>query len=598
MPKSKGKSVSRIAILNSYLQGGHVDIAESESSRRFINAGKNLGIEVRVFAKSENIADFDPDFVVNITYQEGKLTKYPTYVSLNIAPSLVYEVPRFIRNILSCDGFLTISPSVVEWLTTLCAANNKVPNIGHAAFSVPRREFVSPDFENASVMYCGTNWDGLRHQNLFWQMTSGEFLKCYGPAKSWELYPATLYGGSIPFDGVSLFNAYHKHGIGLCIGYPAFDKEGIASSRIFEIAAAGALALCSNNSLIKSIYGDSVLYLEDDERSMAYQIMRAVDWVRANPQTAQTMARKANEIFNKELSMEVYINNMVALHEQVMNNKMFVTTTASASPNVTYCIIAQHLNEKLIFLLDDILSQSHENINIVVLSETSEQVMHEFVTHFGLNADKCKFIEYHGAKDNQAVIDTLQSLNIDWLGMLSLNDRIFPNHTSLLLEYGLNQSYDNTLVSAITAGSLDHSFTQVLPELMSSEYLIITQNKVRLGYVQFEPAHAVFASLMNFALNKQEIFNTVDFYLLDEVNLLQKLKQAGIVVLAPEVTCSTNIEDQLVTKQANHLAQSQAHVQSLQEELAVLKIKMNEIITSRTWKYANSVRNALKKVSS
>ena len=598
MPKLKSNAVSRIAILNSYLQGGHVDIAESESSRRFINAGKNLGIEVRVFAKSENIADFNPDFVVAITYQEGKLTKYPTYVSLNIAPSLVYEVPRFIRNILSCDGFLTISPSVVDWLTGLCAANDKILNIGHAAFSVPRREFVSPDFENASVMYCGTNWDGLRHQNLLWQMTSGEILKCYGPAKSWEQYPATLFGGAIPFDGVSLFNAYHKHGIGLCIGYPAFDKEGIASSRIFEIAAAGALPLCSNNSLIKSLYGDAVLYLEDDERSMAYQIMQAVQWVRANPQTAQDMARRANEIFNQELSMEVYINNMVSLHEEVMNNKLFVKTQLADSQGVTYLLRAKHINDKLIFLLDDLLSQSYENINIIVLSESPSGRLQELVTHFGLAANKIKFVEYHGSQDNQVVLDVLQSSKTDWLSILSLEHRIFPNHTSMLLDYALKPRQSTTPLAAVTAGSLEHSTTHVLPEVMSAEYLIHTQNKVRLSFSQIEPAHALFATLISFPLLKQELCNTSDFYQLDEAMLLQQVRVAGEVVIVPEVTCSVNIEEPMSRQQAADLAQSRALVQSLQDELAVLKIGMNEITTSRTWRYTETVRKAIHKISS
>ena len=96
--------VNKIAILNPYLQGGHVQIAETESATRYIDAARNLGIVAEMFSNSDDIDLFKPDIVVAITYQEGKLTKYPTYVSLNAQPSLIKNEERFLRNILLFDG--------------------------------------------------------------------------------------------------------------------------------------------------------------------------------------------------------------------------------------------------------------------------------------------------------------------------------------------------------------------------------------------------------------------------------------------------------------------------------------------------------------
>lgn len=601
--------VSKIAILNSYLQGGHIEIAESESTKRFIDAGKNLGIDIRVFAKSEIIRDFDPDFVVAITYQEGKLTKYPTYVSLNIAPSLIKDVPRFVRNILSCDGFLTISPSVEKWLLDTCTTNNKLPEIAHAAFSVPRTEFKTCDFQNATAVYVGTNWDGLRHKELFWQLSSGEYLKCYGPEKSWAQYPASLYGGAIPFDGVSLFNVYNSSGIGLCIGYPAFDQEGIASSRVFEITASGALAVCSENSLIKSIYGDTVLYLEKDARTEAHQIIEAVRWARGNPQTAQAMAKKAHDIFNKNLAMEVYINNIIDMHKKVIIDKGYIKKSAKklsknilstnaqlTESTVTYLVVVPHIDYKILPIINDILQQSYENINIVMLSQCPSETLKKFLKSFGMQNENIHYFHYESFHNNPELMKYLQENKSDWLGILTLNDRIFSNHTASLLDNYFQQACRIDKISGLFSGSLEHTDTHYLPEVMPMEHYIFTQNKVRISYSSIESNLLMTPLLINFSLLDNDFFDAIDFYELDCKVIFERLKVMGDIVTIQEVTCSTNVEQRIWQEQLQDLANFREQVGQLGQQVTCLKIEINKIVTSRTWKYTEPVRKIIHKI--
>ena len=608
MSKSISATVKRIAILNSYLQGGHINIAESESTLRFIEAGKNLGIEVEVFAKSEDISDFEPDFVVAITYQEGKLTRYPTYVSMNIAPSLIKNVPRFIRNILSCDGFLTISTSVKDWLQELCLTHNKAPIIGHAAFSLPKTTFKTFDFQKAKVMYVGTNWDGMRHKDLFRQLSSGDYLKCYGPEKSWSEYPGKLYGGTIPFDGISLLETYQQHGAGLCIGLSIFDEEGIASSRMFEIAAASALPLCVPNPLIKASYGDSVLYLNNHKSTvdLANQIIASVEWMQNNPAQAQEMAASAHAIFNDNLSMEYFIQEMVKLHKKVMTANGFIAAPASDHrsnacvneklPIVTYLVQAKNINYKIITLLNDVFEQSYPYIKIVILTNARFEVFEHYLKSFGFSLSSILFIKYRDLQDNKILFSHLNNIDTSLFGILNINNKMFPNHTQLLVNNYLEQSKLSSAakLAGNYSGSLDFSDNYVLDEIMPMEHYLYTENKVRIGYASLAPAISFHAMLMKFAFFSSEFFGTIDFYnpSLDEItNYLTKI---GFLRAVQEVSTAVNVDYVIAAQRTTEISQQLSKILELQQELYYVKSDLNSIVISKSWILAKRIKKIAK----
>lgn len=131
---NKATQVSKIAIINPYLQGGHTQTAEMESIARFVRAAKQRSIDVAVLTTTQEIEAYNPDFVLGITYQEGKLSNYPSYLTLVIPHSLVQNVPRFIRNILTYDAYVTASPFINKWLNKTCLAHNKKPLICEGYF--------------------------------------------------------------------------------------------------------------------------------------------------------------------------------------------------------------------------------------------------------------------------------------------------------------------------------------------------------------------------------------------------------------------------------------------------------------------------------
>lgn len=547
----KQSSVSKIAIVNPYLQGGHLLIAESETAARFVQAGKNLSIDIQIFASINDVKDFDPDFVINITYQEGKLSNYPTYVSLNIPIFFLKDVPRFVRNILTCDGFLTVSPSVVNWLNKLCAKHNKQPFISHTAFSVPKTEFVTCNFKNALAMYIGTNWDGMRHQGIFNYLSEGDYLKCFGPRSSWQNYLPSLYGGEIPFDGTSAFNTYRHYAAGLCIGHPEFDSAGIANTRIFEIAAASALPICLNNELTKNIYHDSVLYLDENlsTENLAGQIKAFVQWIRNNSNLAQEMAREAHACFNKNASMEFYIKNLVEMHEKAMRGNGFIADVenlhlpsrndhAIEKIKVVYLLIAQSLHSGMEDIVRDINSQTCANISIVILSKHHPIEVTEFIKKMRCNTLDIYPMTYEGLASNNQLLNYLKTNNVDWVGVVTCGDRIFKNHTVTLLNKFCENK--NNKINGIFSGCLEHD-NNILPELICDDHSITYHNNSRIKYVKFDENVPWVSLLINTHSLENTLLNRHSLYELKNVKLFNQFFKKNKILECSSVTCSVRV---------------------------------------------------------
>ncbi len=75
------------------------------------NLFKSKNIHINLFYTSDHIEAFDPDCVIALSPQDAKLTRYPTYGFIDKPVKEYLGLPRFIRNILTYDGYIT---SIVE----------------------------------------------------------------------------------------------------------------------------------------------------------------------------------------------------------------------------------------------------------------------------------------------------------------------------------------------------------------------------------------------------------------------------------------------------------------------------------------------------
>ena len=96
----------RVALLNRYADWSD----QRERVARLRAAFARMGIEFETFDRSEKIDAFAPDCVLVTSLQDPKLTKFPTYGLIALPLHEFLHIPRFVRNLLTYDGHLTISP--------------------------------------------------------------------------------------------------------------------------------------------------------------------------------------------------------------------------------------------------------------------------------------------------------------------------------------------------------------------------------------------------------------------------------------------------------------------------------------------------------
>lgn len=594
----KQNFIRKIAVFNPYLQGGHIHTAEMESIARFITAAKRFGIHVGVFSNSEDIDEYNPDLVFLITYQVGKLTKHPTYLSVNIPVPMIKNVPRFVRNILSVDALLTVSPSVVTWLIELCHLANKKIHIGEGYFTVPETNYEECDFTHACAMYMGTNWDGLRHQKLFQQLDTGHYLKCYGPSKNWSYYAKSLYGGEIAFDGVTSLMTYRKHGAGLCIGHPLFDREGIANNRMFEIVAASAVAICSPNELTKTMYGDTVLYLDNHVAAdkLAKQIVSSVTWIRKNAQKAAEMAQAAHAIFQQKYSMECFIVKLIDMHQKVViengykrleemqGSQPVAAMVKAESKKVCYLILSEYLDQNVLPILKDLSRQTHSTIEIALLTKSSPAKLKVLFKEFDLDALKITYFNQRECALYDQLLNFFLQTDSQWIGFVSDSNRLFPHHTITMMEaYVRAMSRKLSPVSAIFSGNLEFSYYGHLPEKMIDEHPIECKNGARIAHSEFNYTVPLGNLLIKTTiLNADLLRKIIEEH--DRANVYKDIEDLGIIINTAEITCSmlatpirTSSQDLVV----QDLLLEQVII--LKKQVVVLTNRLNTMLDSRSW---------------
>ena len=484
----------RVALLNCYLQGGHTENAEVESSARFVEAARRLGIEARIFARSEDIAAFDPDFVLSLSYNDAKLAGFPTYVLLTAPPRWFDALPRFRRNVLTYDGYWTVSPSVSRHVGALYAKAGK-PDLGaFAAISCARTDFVPLDFSRAFAAYIGTNWDGNRHADLFRALAPLGVARFYGKRERWAHLPEAALGGEVPFDGRAVLETYRAAGIGLCLGHADFDAEGIPTSRTFEVPAASAVMIAARNALVEEAFGDAVLYVDAGAapESAAGAIRDHVAWVRAHPRQALAMAEASHRIFNERFALEVLLANAVEMHRLACCTLGFPAcgepgrAAENAGDFGATVAIAVHDASlgNFVRCLDSVLRQTLPARRVIVLDGTSG----------GEALRACAgapTVEHRRVGRGPAGFATQLARAWDriageWVCCITPDEVLYPNHLFAAAEAAKRHRARACAPPAIVhSGLVQRSATAELPELMHDHYNVLRAEHMRLAQFDF-----------------------------------------------------------------------------------------------------------------
>jgi hypothetical protein len=297
-----------------------IEAAENQTFASLVIAAQSLGVTAHACTNHEDIEACNPDFVLSVSSSVPKMVDVPSYLTVHAPPGFFLETPGHLYNLLSYDGFVTISDSIGRFLRDLM--------IGVGRDETPGFYYTSPQITNLrmdwsappcgfKVVYLGTNWD-RRLPDLFRVLDQAEIIRIFGPEAAWKSERYRTYSGPLPFDGLAPQRVYARYGIGLALLADRWWQEDVISNRIFEIASVGAVAICPDMPWTRKWFGNSVLYFNpaDTPVEIARQIDRHHEFCCANPKEAQRMAEAAREVFEKSFACEKLLVNLMEYHER------------------------------------------------------------------------------------------------------------------------------------------------------------------------------------------------------------------------------------------------------------------------------------------
>ena len=296
-------------VLREYWPG--VVSGEKESLERISTSLSLLGIQsIKVpvgLNEDEEISKIQPDFVLDLHFDAPRVQKVFSVGAL-WNPLDYYDLwggAAPWTNQMQHDLLVAANPLVATNWLKLYQPNYKfgVLPLNH---SVPSTAVRSTNDNNLSkVFYAGIGWDrgavnGQRHESIFRELDQLGILKIYGPGKlsdgtrPWKGFSS--YVGQLPFDGDSLIGRINNLGYGLCLSSTSHMASQIASNRIFETIAGGAIPIVESGiNFPFSLDGAISIPSEESPKRIAKLIEASIDEIKSTNGEFEARVSKLQE---------------------------------------------------------------------------------------------------------------------------------------------------------------------------------------------------------------------------------------------------------------------------------------------------------------
>ena len=280
------------------------------------------------------VKDEDISFVITTHYECAKLRNIfyynplwnPPEIPLNLSDYATRVTNQFMMN----DDFLIYDDGGMSnhLRSILMNCPRTLEGASALTASFPASAALPPKLDNPIMFYCGMNWEvmfgkGGRHEGLFKLLDDSRKVEIYGPErvdawgglKPWEGYHC--YKGMIPFDGFSILKKINECGICLVLSSDTHRRAGAATNRLYEACAAGAVIISDDNEFVLEHFRDAALFItfnKNDPIDTFRQIMEKYEWIIKHPKEALALARRAQEIYLQEYSLDVQLNQIIHNH--------------------------------------------------------------------------------------------------------------------------------------------------------------------------------------------------------------------------------------------------------------------------------------------
>ena len=143
--------------------------------------------------------------------------------------------------------------------------------------------------------------------------------------------------------------------------------------RLFEAAAAGALIITDDFEFPREWFRDSVLYIDAELPApmVIEQIVSYVEWANRNPEPANRLAHRSNELFRRCLTLESMLRPLPEFVDLVRDCRCMVVVHESkekSQPTVEYIVrIGSRPATTLARALDSLAAQTYQAVAVILV---------------------------------------------------------------------------------------------------------------------------------------------------------------------------------------------------------------------------------------
>ncbi|OYW20448.1 MAG: hypothetical protein B7Z52_02280, partial [Burkholderiales bacterium 12-64-5] len=296
-------------------------------------------------------------------------------------PGIGYRL--YSENIVTHDDFLSCdSKQADDHVRRQLVKMNRTDGPELTMYHSLAGPFFEPTLGAKKIFYVGINWERVggkrsRHQDIMNLLDGEGCMRIYGPQKIrgirvWEGFKS--YVDEIPFDGASVIERIAEAGIALVLSSDAHKDAEMMSNRLFEALAAGAVVIADENSFCKKHFGDTLLYIDTtlSAKKVVQDILAHVAWIKANPEAAIDLARRAQAIFMAHYRMDQSIEAIYARLEA----QKALPKNAIRTPVTLYFLMPMFDEDVLIRHMQSVAAQNPASVECVLVVDMALSPMY------------------------------------------------------------------------------------------------------------------------------------------------------------------------------------------------------------------------------
>jgi phosphoglycerol transferase len=211
--------------------------------------------------------------------------------------------------------------------------------------------------------------------------------------------------------------------------------------RLFEAAAAGALIITDDFEFPREWFRDSVLYVDAELPApmIVEQVVSHVEWANRNPEAANRLAQRSNELFRRYLTLESMLKSLPDFVDRVRDCRRMVVVEGSKEkppPTVEYIVrIGSRPATILARALDSLAAQTFQAVAVILVQFHPVAGLDAVVDQYRSRFVSIRHIVVaNNGNRSTAWWAGLNAITADFFGMLDDDDTLFPNHIASLMD--------------------------------------------------------------------------------------------------------------------------------------------------------------------